>query len=63
MMYLYVHSYVQPYLQLQVSAPHHSHVLLLTQCGVPHGQLVVFIFYSQELIAVGVSLFSQLIVP
>lgn len=51
------------YLQLQVSAPHHSHVLLLAQRGVPHGQLVVLVFDSQQLVAVGVPLLSQLVVP
>lgn len=50
-------------LELQVSAPHHGHVLLLAQRGVPHGQFVVFILHSQQLVAVGVSLLPQLVVP
>lgn len=51
------------YLQLKVPATHHGHILLLAQRGVPHGQLVVLVLDPQQLVAVGVPLLSQLVVP
>lgn len=51
------------YLKLEVPAPHHCHVLLLAQSGVPHGQFVVLVLHSQQFVAVGISFLFEFIEP
>lgn len=48
-----------PYQQLQVPAPQHSHVFLLTELSIAHGHHVVLVLQPQQLHAVGVPLLSQ----